>query len=192
MKLIDLFEIRKEPSQNIIIKATKELYQEYMSVGSDDGATMQQIIYDLMRNDYIPYQETGDSVFDVVKINSRKFQTALKKYCLDEVEDKYHELMAYFHGSELPIWRVITAPKNWQPDPEVHPGIYWSWSETVAEEHCGNFRGDHVKWRLYTEAKYEQIDWVSTLTHNCSVTSSDEKEITLYNVSIKILDYQRI
>src|ERR1017187_82060 len=121
MRYYQLLELRKEPSQNIIIKAAKELYQEYMSVGSDDGATMEQIIWTLMRNDYIPYEEAGDdSIFDIVKINSRKFQSAFKKYCLDEVEDKYHELMAYFHGSELPIWRVITAPKNWQPDPEVH------------------------------------------------------------------------
>ena len=186
MIMIDLFEqsTKRTPTEIILVKAAKYLYSE---IGSDSG-DLEYAAFRMMKENYIDFDERINSG-DYDKYNTRVFKQALKEYCSDEAEWKYEELMRLFHGTELPIWRMITAPKDWQPAPDVHPGIYWSWDENAAEAHWGEFGNGDVEWLLHAEASYNDIDWVETIVKNCHSSYQAEKEITLLGKPIKLLDY---
>lgn len=197
MILAELFEAKNDPN-TILTKAARQLYNECMNIGADSGATLEQVTHEMIEDAYIDYDSAikGDDTeyinIDTIKFNSRVFKAALKNYCKDKVEWKQRELMQLFNGTEINLWRMITAPEDWKPNPTVHPGKYWSWDENAAEAHWGEFSNGHVQWLLHAKATYDQIDWVNTIVKNCHKQWEHEKEITLFDKPIALLDYKRV
>lgn len=93
-----------------------------------------------------------------------------------------------FKGGRLPIYRVITAPADWQPDPNRHPGVCWSWDKHAAEAHQGHFGQGYVEWMMEASVTSDQIDWDTTICLNVAPSSESEKEIRILseNTPIKI------
>lgn len=122
------------------------------------------------------------------------FRAEVTAWAEDRIDAAERNIEARFKSNLLPIYRMITAPADWKPDPSQHPGIYWSWDQRKADAHLGRFEAGYVKWMLYTEVTAEQIDWVSTLAANGEIsTGDDEAEITLWdNQPVKILKYWRV
>ncbi len=128
--------------------------------------------------------------FDGSETRKPGFRTKLRDWCSSSVYNMAWTLGEKLQQGKLPIWRMITAPADWTPDPNRHPGIYWCWDREAAEAHWGNDDND-VKWLLYAEADNQHINWPVTLSKNCMPDYEDEKEIELKNVPIKIISYER-
>lgn len=122
---------------------------------------------------------------------SPEFMAKFVQWSKDEVEAMFDQLKQLFKADTLWIWREITAPEDWKPDPTEHPGKYWSWDKDAAEAHWGG-GNDDVKWLLSAKVTFEQINWVDTLAQNATPYYADEKEITLWpNSPVKIESYQQ-
>ena len=83
----------------------------------------------------------------------------------------------------LEIYRMITAPRDWQPNLDTRFGIYWTWDRDSAHAYMGNRSDDHIEWLVTAEAGKDDIDWESTMTANASPSSEREREITLKELS---------
>lgn len=114
-----------------------------------------------------------------VDLKNPEIEERLLDWAIDRVRDAYQDIDYRFSGDTIRIYREITAPAKWKPDPTQHPGIYWSWDEGAAEAHWGSFSNGQVKWLLTAEVTAAQIDWVSTLAANGAPSYEDEREITL-------------
>lgn len=110
---------------------------------------------------------------------SRALRRWFRYHFTDRIESVYWDIEQRVQNGQLPVYREITAPVNWQPDPNRHPGNYWSWDEHAAEAHWGSFKNGDVKWLLVGQATLNQIDWVGTLAKNASYDYESEKEIQL-------------
>ena len=122
------------------------------------------------------YDEEGQEELDT---DSPEFQAQLMRWAEERVSDVYFDIDEHFQGDVLRVYRMITAPSDWTPDPARHPGEYWSWNERAAEAHWGDFRHFHVKWLLTADVHSSQIDWPQTLAANGSPSLGDEDEITV-------------
>lgn len=135
---------------------------------------------------YDPYNS------EEVDHKSAEFQQQLLTWAADRINDVLWEIENQFEGDTITVYRMITAPPNWQPDPNMHPGQYWSWDEDAADAHWGDFSQGNVKWLMMADVQFDQIDWVQTLAVNGMPDQEDEREITLLpNVPVKILKYWR-
>ena len=96
-------------------------------------------------------------------------------------------------GGKLPVWRMITAPADWEPEPGRHPGIYWSWDKDSADAHWGEFSAGQKKWLLSAKVTEADIDLVQTIAANSDPsTGKDEKEITLKPDSVIRYTYRKV
>lgn len=140
-----------------------------------------------------PYASPDDEEeeFDT---DSPEFQEKLLAWAKDRVWSAHEEIDYMFQGKDvIRVYRMITAPPNWKPDPKQHPGIYWSWDEDAAEAHWGSFGKGHVQWLLVADVNSSQIDWVSTLAANAVPDSESEREITLrQDTPVQLVDYRRV
>lgn len=122
-------------------------------------------------------------------IKTPDFKEWLYEYCSDKIHELYYELQSRRENNELPVFRVITAPKDWTP--KGHAGDYWSWDKDAAAAHWGNYDSDHVEWMMETLLTYAEVDWVSTFVAN--ILHEDEREITIRKgVVIEPKDYYRV
>jgi hypothetical protein len=126
-------------------------------------------------------------------INSRAFKKKLNAWAIERVKDAFEEIDWRFKGDVIRVYRMITAPPTWVPDPNRHPGEYWSWDEHAAQAHWGSFGSGDVKWLMVADVHKSQIDWEQTLAASGSPDAEDEKEITVrLNSPIKLLSYKRV
>lgn len=116
-----------------------------------------------------PYGETDEECWE------REFP----RWCEQVIEAAFSKITARFQNGKLPIWRVITAPPDWQPQEDDYPGIYWSYEPDAAQAHWGDYNGNHVEWMLSAQANFDQIDWPVTLAQNAMPDFEEEKEIRL-------------
>ena len=107
------------------------------------------------------------------------FRRKFPGWCREQITKAFAEIMTHFQGDKLPVWREITAPADWHPDPHEHPGYFWSYERDAAEAHWGDHAGDDVKWLLSAAVTFDQIDWIATLAQNGGPDYADEKEIRL-------------
>ena len=156
IRLVEMVDLSKTAFE----RATRDLYHELYNNSGGDLETI-----------YLTLHLDLD-----VKMNSRLFQRTLKNWCFDEIQDAFYRICHLFRGTKIKIYRVITAPVDWQPDPNRHPGVYWSWDEHASEAHWGEFHGQ-VKWQLIAEVDFKNIDWNTTLVLNADPSYSDEREI---------------
>lgn len=94
------------------------------------------------------------------------------------------------NGGKLKVYRAITAPRDWKPDENRHPGVYWSWDHSAAQAHWGSLSRDHIVWVLEATISPSDIDWVATLGQNAIPAYREEKEVRLKpNVPVTLDDY---
>ena len=98
--------------------------------------------------------------FEEPDTNSQEFKDELLEWAEDRVREAYNKIKGLFHGDIIHVYRMITAPQNWKPDPDRHPGDYWAWSEACADAHWGDFSNGNVKWMLEADVHSSQIDRV--------------------------------
>ena len=126
--------------------------------------------------------------------DSPQFQAALMAWAKERVLDAFEEIDYHFRGADvLRVYRMITAPPDWKPDPAQHPGEYWSWKPEAADAHWGSFGNGHVKWLLTADVDTSQVDWVQTLAANGAPSTEQEAEITVRpDAPIQLLSYKRV
>ena len=136
------------------------------------------------------YSEDDTEELDM---KSPEFDAKLLQWAKGQVADAEWNIQQHFNGEIIRVYRMITAPVDWKPDPTRHPGDYWSWEEDCADAHWGNFSNGDVKWMMTADVHMSQIDWVQTLAVNGMPDSEDECEITMIpNTPIKLLNYKRV
>lgn len=108
------------------------------------------------------------------------FDSWFRDWALERIEEKYHEIARIARNGKMRLYRVITAPANWQPDPNRHPGVYWSWDEDAAEAHWGDYSEGNVPWLITADVEIQHIDWETTLAMNADFSFEDEKEVRVH------------
>jgi hypothetical protein len=110
-----------------------------------------------------------------------------KQWCEDRLKTVFSEISQRFRGDTICIWRAITLPEGEAPDPNKHPGIYWTWDQDAIHPAHGK-RGDSV-YVYAAETTSDQIDWESTLAQNAVPSYEGEKEIRLISRGrVEIID----
>ena len=90
------------------------------------------------------------------------------------------------------VYRAITAPADWQPEPGRHPGIYWSWSKENAQAHWGEYSDGHVDWLMTADITVNDVDWPITLAMNASRSYEEECEIRVKDdTHVHVLSVER-
>jgi hypothetical protein len=137
--------------------------------------------------------DPNDEENEELDTESPEFQAELMEWARDRVNNAYYNIEYHFRGDIIHVYRMITAPPDWKPDPNRHPGDYWAWGEDCAEAHWGSFGNGHVKWMMEADVHTSQIDWVQTLAVNGTPDSEDECEITLFHGSpVTLSNYKRV
>ncbi len=121
----------------------------------------------------------GHDDIDDVDISSDEFNREFALFFEDRIGDAEASIGDRFRNNKLPVFRVITAPLDWKPDLNMHPGIYWSWDEKSAQAHWGSYQNGDVEWMLRGHVDHDDINWVTTLAMNASLSYADEREIRL-------------
>lgn len=125
--------------------------------------------------------------------SEEEYAEFVKDWCEERLSDAIWKITPLFKGDTLRVYRVITAPADWTPSADRHPGIYWSWDESAAEAHWGNHDGNNVNWQMAADVKAADINWPVTLMMNASPSYEDEKEIRLNeHTPVEILSCKRI
>lgn len=145
---------------------------------------IEQAVYDYVRSEALGGGD--DDIMDYYKEARRRqkrdldFDEWLKGYVRNRLKQTYANLRTCL-GSDgkLHLYRVITAPDDWQPDPNRHPGIYWSWDEEAAQAHWGNHNGTNTEWMLEAAVDEDAVDWIETLARNVMPVWEEEREIRL-------------
>jgi len=113
--------------------------------------------------------------------NENDFNGWMKRHVefeASELEHRFDRIMRQ-NGGFLPIWREITAPRDWNPA-AMPLGIYWSFEADAAEAHWGSHGPNDVKWVMESRAAANQVQWLPTIVFNIDGSSYDsEKEIRL-------------
>lgn len=157
--------------------------------GGDGETVMYMLGYRYNGSEYV---DTDDDE-NVADLDSPEIKSKLKYWAKSRVENSLDNILYHFNGDIIRVYRMITAPKNWKPDPNRHPGQYWSWDKQSADAHWGSFNNGHVKWLMTADIHSNQIDWVQTLSVNSNPSQEDEAEITVpENVPIKLINYERL
>lgn len=118
---------------------------------------------------------------------------ALPEWASDACQDTLDRLRrAVVKNGVVKVWRMITAPRDWQPGEQGRPlGKYWSWDEKAAEAHWGKTGQGHVRWLLHGEIAEHDVEWGSTVAQNTDPSYEEEKEITLRaGGKVKLLWYR--
>lgn len=102
-----------------------------------------------------------------------------RKFIIERIHDVYGDIEWRFQNGKLPVWRVITAGPDWEPDPNRHPGIYWTWDESAAEAHWGYGKNGDTEYVLKALVNAQDINWPTTLAMNASPAYEEEKEIRI-------------
>jgi len=182
--ILDIFEEKYTPLP-VIQKAAKDLLQRRIDWG---GGAAEMVLWEM---GYHP-EQTGKNFSDIHKImRTRKFKAELKNWAIDKCEDAKFKIEQELQNSKYTVYRVITGPENWTPDPNRHPGIYWSFDKEAAEAHWGFVDHKH-EYLLTAKIKNSDIDWVSTISANANPSSEDEKEVTLYANSEITFTYEQV
>lgn len=123
---------------------------------------------------------------------SEEFRDFVNGWVHDRVYDIEYSIHSCFQGDHITVYRVITAPEDWKPDPNRHPGYYWAWDKDAAEAHWGQNIGTWAHWMLETTLHKDDINWPNTYLVNVDLQSESEKEITVREgVPVKITRYYR-
>lgn len=136
----------------------------------------------------------GDEAFDDdADEDDMVWDEFFKKWCEDRLSRAFWNIWGLFKNDALPVYRVITAPENWEPDELRHPGKYWSWSKDAAQAHWGNYDDGAVDWRMSALINFSQINWPVTLYHNADPSYEEEREIQLKDdAPVEVLSFERI
>ncbi len=98
--------------------------------------------------------------------------------------------LSYAVDEGLSIYRIVSA-KNIRDIRLGDIGIFWSYGESTAEAHWGNFNAGFKQYLITGRVEPEYVDWETTLRMNLDPSSSIEKEIRLFNGSpITIISIQ--
>lgn len=130
---------------------------------------------------------------DEVDVKSPEFIEWMKGWVEDHVWDAWGNFQHLFDGEgNATLYRVIMAPHDWKPDAQ-HPGIYWSWDESAAEAHWGDFKRGNVKWLMTAKVNTKAVDWTATLAMNVQPDYAREKEIRIKeNAPVELINVERI
>ncbi len=162
----------------VIAAATDLMYHE-LPDSSDDMTALRDW---RMENGRDPYGEAEGEP------EGEEWDDYLRDWCENRIYDVMWNIGHLFKGNTLRVYRTITAPRDWKPDPNRHPGIYWSWDEHASEAHWGEYGEGHVNWQLVADVTADQIDWPRTLVQNALPSYDSEKEIRLIeNTPVEII-----
>lgn len=108
----------------------------------------------------------------------------LKAFAEQQLHAAYNTVADNFNSGSIKIYRMITAPEDWEPEPDGSLGIYWSWDRDYAHTFWGsdmgnNPNGDNTKWLITATATSDDLDWFTTLVANAQPSFENEREITL-------------
>lgn len=141
-----------------------------------------------LENGRDPYDVGGDSEED-----NQKFQAWYLQWAENRIEEKAYGLGDLIKGGVIRIYRVITAPADWKPDPARHPGIYWSWDKGAAQAHWGEYREGMAEWMMVADVEARYVDWTFTVAHNADFDYEEEKEIRLLpNAPVKMIHVTKL
>ena len=178
---MNVFQQLVHNEDHIIAQATEVMISELPN-SSDDLLALHDW---RMLNGHDPYNGPEPEADD--------WQNHLAKWCEDRIDAAMWNIAYQFKGDQIRVYRDITAPENWKPDPSRHPGIYWSWDADAADAHWGDFTNGDVQWRMTAVVKADEIDWVRTLVQNAMPSYEHEREIRLReDQPVKIIDVTRI
>lgn len=168
-----------------IMEQAAEILLDQIDWSGGEGETVLQMV---------GYYEEDEDGEPLAIDDTPEYKARLSAWAEERIHDAASTVQYHFHGGDvIHVYRMITAPPNWKPDPNRHPGYYWAWSEKCADAHNGNFRNGNVKWMLEADVHKSQINWVQTLAANASPSSEDECEINiLEGAPIKLTRYKRV
>lgn len=124
-----------------------------------------------------------------------EYAAGFRDWFIDEmiirIENIYAEIMDRMIPNGLPVWRAITAPRDWKPDPNRHPGYYWAWIKEDATAHWGGYSDGEIEWLMSAIAKKTDIDWPTSLAANAHPDYENEREIRIQKgVKIDVLSVE--
>ncbi len=156
-------------------KAVADYVNRNLDWSSGDG----EQVMEEYRNDMDLDDEDEDGDHIEVDMSTPEFESWFERW----VEGQYGEAEWYINeglrSGKITLYRCITAPEDWTPDPNRHAGVYWTWDKQAASAHWGDFNSGHIKWMLETEVIEDAIDWVATLGQNAMPCYAEEKEVRL-------------
>lgn len=141
-------------------------------------------------NDSIQEYYRYDADEEFPGFRARRFLQWFRDTFTDRIWQKYYEIDQHVQNGMIIVYREISAPADWQPDPTRHPGLFWSWDERAAEAHWGSMAPNQVSWVMVAQVPVGAINWTSTLAKNASFTQEEEKEIELRpRAKVVVLNY---
>jgi hypothetical protein len=107
-------------------------------------------------------------------------EKAFRDWIESEAYDGIGRIENHFRGDKLPIFRELTAPKDWDYRTETRPHKYWCYDRDVAHAHWGGEEtDDEARWLIEAEATFDQIDWVRTIALAANMALSPECEVCI-------------
>lgn len=134
-------------------------------------------------NSGLPFDANEVLRYLIQKIKASSAPMAdIKTFAEERLYAAYSTVSGHFSGGNIRIYRMITAPRDWEPESD-RLGIYWTWDWDYARAIWGrewdNGQNDEIKWLITATATSEDIDWFTTLVANAQPAFAEEREITL-------------
>jgi len=185
-KFIDIISSSKALTESVIDlvddlepQILDQLWTDIDNVGSLDYQVSTIENYDPDNREFENSDPDGDPIPANSPEGKKLYRRAFNTLMSERIWDATCMISERFKDDKIWLFRVITAPRNWTPDPNRGPGIYWSWDREAADAHWGSFGDGNIKWLLTTQATQNQIDWPKTIAMNASPDYEEEKEIRL-------------
>jgi uncharacterized membrane protein (UPF0127 family) len=123
--------------------------------------------------------------------DSPEFISFIKKELQENLEtakENIYDKIDY-DSNKIKLYRKITVDDRWLEHLKQQGkrlGIYWSWDESAAEAHWGDYsKGNAVTLEIEIDEKY--VDWKTTFKLNMHPNFLEEKEIRLFkNTPIRL------
>lgn len=171
---------------NGMIEEAIDIVINDMDWGGGDGEMLQDMYleryYDEDSEEYDELQ--GADPYELFTENEN-FNKFVKAYFYRDATYAVNEISSKIDGDTISVYRVITAPKDWNP--EAQPlGIYWSWDARAAEAHW--MENHSHEYTISGDVHVDNVEWALSIALNIHPSLGDEREIRVVEGSPVVIN----
>lgn len=126
-----------------------------------------------------PYDREETEAFDA--LGQKEQQEYLERRVYEDLENRYYDVLGEHDMWSFPldVYRVVTL-RDIRELKRRGIGVFWSWDESAAEAHWGNFGKGYQKYVIHAQVQESDVDWEATVWVNLDPSlGEEEKEIRL-------------
>ena len=126
-----------------------------------------------------PYDREETEAFDALE--QKEQREYLERRAYEDLENRYYDVLGDHSMWSFPldVYRVVTL-RDIRELKRRGIGVFWSWDESAAEAHWGNFGKGYQKYVIHAQVQESDVDWEATVWVNLDPSlGEEEKEIRL-------------